>query len=409
MLRFTLVSLGVLACVLAMLGALRIGQARALLTRNRSLASVTEAVQLSPHDPEVYRGRAAVLSNSKEFDLAVDDLRQAIALRPRDYKLWTELARVLNKQGNTSSALIAITQARSLAPFYYSVHWETGTLLEKLGRYEEAFAEFRAAALTAPVIRGPIMEKAWKAYDGNIEAIQRAMDPQTSEERLSLAWFFIRKQRPVAAMSVIRQIGDLSHDERKELLRQFLKAKQFSEAYEVWDLGTDDYRGTPKVGAFNDGGFESGQLSDEEGFTWIVDDIPGVSVSVDKQTAHSGASSVRINWNGAQNPFDKVISQRVLVNPNTRYQLNFAAITQDLTSGGAPVVTIIDVSEKNSTDLAQSSPLALSNTSWHNVSVDFATANSTRAIQIALRRQNCERPCPIFGTMWLDDFRLSER
>jgi tetratricopeptide (TPR) repeat protein len=411
MLQFTLALTGVIACALAMVNGLRIGQARTFIKGSRTLETVTEAVQLSPRDPEVYRARGAVLSKRREFDLAVEDLKQAIELRPRDYKLWIELAKVLDKRGDTSSALIAVGQARSLAPFYFAVHWETAILEEKLGRHEEAFKEFRAGALTAPQIRGPLMERAWNTFGGDCGAVQVAMDPQTTQEHLALARFFMHKQRPVETIGLLRLIGhDLSNEDRRELIQDFLNAKQFPEAYEMWAWGRVDRPTSHAVGTIADGGFESERLSHEVGFDWFVDEIPGVSVTIDKQTMHSGMSSLRLNWNGAQNPSDNVILQLVLVKPNTRYELTFVARAQNLVTGGEPIVTIVDVNEKDNKNLAQSSALPLHNTGWQYLSLDFTTEGSTRAIRIALQRRNCsEQSCPIFGTLWLDDFRLSAR
>ncbi|MGH9970461.1 MAG: tetratricopeptide repeat protein [Pyrinomonadaceae bacterium] len=410
MLRFTLILAGVIACVMGMLNVLRIGQARSLVKRNRSLATITQAVQLSPHDPDVYLARAALLAKRGEFGLAVDDLRQAIALRPRDYKTWDELGEVLAKKGDTNAALVALSEARSLAPFYFGVRWDTALLLQKLGRHEEAFREFRVATLTLPGLLTLVIENAWETYAGNCEEVQRAVDPRTTQEQLALARFFINKDRAVEAMNLVRLIGDLSGDERRQLVGDFLQAKLFAEAHEVWAGEKADSPFNRTVGIIEDGGFESARLSDELGFTWVVEDeLPGVGISLDHENAHSGRSSLRVNWTGTPDPSDDVISQLVLVEPNTRYELNFAVRAQDLITGGAPVVNIVDVSEADNRKLAQSSALPLGNSGWQNFSVGFATTTSTRAVRIALQRQSCsDRPCPIFGSLWLDDFGLSQ-
>jgi ChAPs (Chs5p-Arf1p-binding proteins) len=406
MLRFTLALAGGFACVLGMVSVLRIGQARSLVKRDRSLATLTQAVQLSPDDPDVYVARAAILAKRGEFDLAVDDLKQAIGLKPRDYDSWFELGRVFYKRGDINSALVAMSEARSRAPFNFAVHWNMAILLQKAGRHEEAFREFRATALTDPEIIEFVIENAWKTYAGNCEAVQRAVDPRTTQEQLTLAHFFINKDRSVEAMNLVRMIGSLSAKERRQLVRDFLDAKQFADAQEVWAGG----RANRRVGIIDDGGFENERLSNEPGFTWVIEDEPpGVTVSLDEDNAYSGLSSLRLNWKGTSDPSDEVISQLVLVEPNTRYELNFAARAQDLKSGGPPVITIIDVSQTDKKILAQSHQLPLGNSGWQVLSLEFATGASTRAIRIVLQRENCsERSCPIFGTLWLDDFRLSQ-
>jgi tetratricopeptide (TPR) repeat protein len=409
MLRFTLVLAGVIACVMGMLNVLRIGQARSLVKRNRSLATVTQAVQLSPHDPDVYFARAAVLAKRGEFGLAVDDLRQAIALRPRDYKSWIELARLLAKRGDNNSALVALSEARALAPFYAGPHWDTAVLLQKLGRHDEAFKEFRAATATQPALLTNVIEMAWDVYAGDCEAVERAVDPRTAQEQLAVAHFFIGKGKAVEALSLVRSANHLLYSERRRFVVEFLAAKEFNDAYELWAGGREKNSTGSAVATIDDGGFESGRLSDEPGFAWITNDIPATSLSVDSSNHHNGERSLQINWRGSSDASDEIISQLVLVEPNTRYQLSFMARAQDLVTGGAPVVTVTDVSQKNDQRLAQSPTLPLGTSGWQNIGVDFTTSNPTRAVRIGVQRESCtEHPCPIFGSLWLDDFRLNQ-
>lgn len=409
--RLTCVAVGMVVCVLGMHSALRVGQARSLANSslgNGSLAAASEAVRLSPDDPEVYSARAISLLARKEQALAVEDLRRAITLRPRDYKLWGELGIILDRMGNTDAALAAMTEARALAPFYAGPHWDTAVLLQKLGREDEAFKEFRAATASKPALLTKVIEMAWDVYGEDCEAVERAVDPRTTQEQLAVAHFFIGNGKAPEAMSLVRSVNKLSYFDRRRFVVEFLNAKWFAEAYELWVGMRQKPPITPTAGTIDDGGFESGRLSDEPGFAWIVSEIPATSLSVDSSNHHNGERSLRINWRGSSDASDEIISQLVLVEPNTRYRLSFMARAQDLVTGGAPVITITDVSQKNDQRLAQSSTPPLDTGGWQNIGVDFTTSNPTRAVRIGVQRESCtEHPCPIFGSLWLDDFSLS--
>ncbi len=408
--RFAGVALCLIALVLVTSHVLRTGQARELARAglsSGSLAAADEAVRLSPGDPEAYRARAATLVRRNEFSLAVGDLRRAIALRPRDYRLWIELGTALDKQGDTESALMALSEAQMLAPTYVAPHWEAGLLLNKLGHQSEALKEFRSASLVQPSLLPKVIDFAWETFAGNAELIQQALEPKTNFERLSLSLFFIRNERPAAALSLIRSINNLTSHDRKQLLGEFLRAEQFNEAHEFWADGLGNSRESRTEGVIFDGGFERAKLADEIGFAWRLNRISGIQVTLDRSGKRALNNSLRIDWLGDSNPSDEVVSQLVLVAPNTTYQLSFAARAENLVTGGAPMITVTSAHRANPESVAASAKLPLGTTGWQSDTLEFRTTDSTRAIRLALKRANCaEQLCPIFGSLWLDDFSL---
>jgi hypothetical protein len=115
-----------------------------------------------------------------------------------------------------------------------------------------------------------------------------------------------------------------------------------------------------------------------------------------------------LDWNGNSPPNPPVMSQLVLVEPNARYHLSFAARTQDVVSGGLPFVVVFDKNSKDNRVLAQSATLGKeNNNNWQDYSLEFTTSSETRAILVGLQRESCGAdPCPIFGRLWLDAFAL---
>jgi hypothetical protein len=135
--------------------------------------------------------------------------------------------------------------------------------------------------------------------------------------------------------------------------------------------------------------------------------LEGVALSLDTQTPKSGSRSLLVEWGGHANPGVDVISQLVLVEPSARYRLSFYARTEDVKTGGPPLIVIADASAPDARVLAESKTLPRGTSGWQEYEVEFAAAPKTEAVLVSLRRRNCEtNPCPMFGRVWLDDFSL---
>lgn len=375
-----------------------------------SLGWAETAVSLSPADPEAAYIRAEVFYNNKQFALSVKEFERAIALRPRDYFLWLGLGRARDEAGDKQGALAAFGEAARLAPYYVEPPWQLGNFLLRMGRRDEAFAQLRRAAARNAKLLPSIIDSAWKAYSGDVQAVKAAVQPQTTEAHLTLARFFLGQDNLKETIAMYRLAGSAAAQDRRDLIADQLANKMFDQAYEVWLSGRgeedSDPRRSGKVGV-TDGSFEGRIELDDPGFGWrLAPDVGAVEVALDPNTPRTGARSLRINWSGDSNPSISIGSQLVLVDAKTRYRLSFAARTEELVTGGSPVVIVTDVSS-DERELAQAATLPTGSSGWQDYTVEFVTAEATRAVRITIRRQDCSSgPCPIFGRTWFDDFSL---
>jgi hypothetical protein len=95
------------------------------------------------------------------------------------------------------------------------------------------------------------------------------------------------------------------------------------------------------------------------------------------------------------------------VEPHKHYQVKFEARAENLLTGGLPVITVADASG-NKNILGQSHPIGFESPAWQSLSFDFRTDNET-AVELRLLRKPCNNaPCPIFGSLWLDNFTIAE-
>ena len=140
------------------------------------------------------------------------------------------------------------------------------------------------------------------------------------------------------------------------------------------------------------------------GWHWADEAEETVKLTLDPQITHTGAFSLQLLWAGNLNIAIPVISQLFVVEPQRRYQLQFAARSQEVVSGGMPLIAIVDAQDAASGLLGVSEILPRNSGGWRNFTVEFTTNPNTTAVRLFLRRQCKTDLCPIYGQVWLDDF-----
>ena len=393
--------------VLLTWNAARAGVASLLTTlaaQHSQIAPVTEAVRLNAGDPDAHYVRATILEAS-DLPAAIAEHYQAALRRPEDYVLWLNLARARELNGDSAGAVSAARQAVPLAPDYAEPHYQLGNILLRAGQPEEAFKELRLAGASNPTLMLGIIDLAWHVSGSNVQFVVAAIEPRTPGTYQLLAQYFGQQSEVNAAIDMYAAAGSEAEHYRRAYLGDLIGAKRFKDAAKLWAVGRQAGAAT---GAMNDPGFEEeGDLS-EPGFAWrLGEGPPGFHLSLDTAKPKEGHSSLKIEFDGASNPASPVITQLVLVEPRARYQLRFAVRSEALVSGGYPRV-VVNEADTN-TVLSQSDQFPASTDGWHEYTIEFESGPSASAVQIALQRQPCEKtPCPIFGRLWLDDFKLQK-
>lgn len=410
----TIAVIGLFVCVWMTVGSAKAGISRFLSDyglKANVLVAADRAVSLGAYDPQVRVARATLLSNAGEFASASEELARAITIRPRDNFLWVELGLTRDLAGDDHGAITAFKKATQLAPYYAQPRWQLGNALFRARRYEEAFAELRGAVASNPAFLPNTIDLAYGLYAGNTAAVEQAVQPQTPAARFALARFFAKSGKADDALRLFRASGQISDEERQNLVTDLLSSQQFSAAYEVWGSGGEKYRRNHVAGnrpSIVDGGFEEEiRPNTNPAFGWRIERSQVIKASLSRREPHGGARSLQIEWNGDPQPWMSAASQLILVTPNTSYRLSFWARVEDLVTAGSPIV-MVSAPGKTERLLTYSAPLAQATNEWRQYSLTFQTDADTQAITLTIRREECSsRPCPIFGRLWLDDFTLS--
>src|SRR5205085_5768301 len=187
----------------------------------------------------------------------------ALKLRPSDHVLWLESGKVQERLGDVDGALADFREAVRLAPSYAQPRWQLGNTLLRAGTREEAVRELRHAAESDPRLYPNLIQTLWPSSGQDPRAFVRDAAPRTNDETLDVVRFLIKEGEVDEGLKTLRESGlRLTEETRKKLVTDLLAAEQFAAAYGVWSEG----RGS--TDSFDNGGFEEGTRSDEEGFGW---------------------------------------------------------------------------------------------------------------------------------------------
>lgn len=411
-LRLAVSLLVILGCVVAIWITAQAGFSRLLgkyAALTGSLEAADRAVELAPSDPQSHRVRATILYHRKRVPDAARELELALSLRPGDDFLWLELGIIRDELEDSAGALIAFDEAVRLAPYYAIPRWQRGNLLLRMGRFEEAFRDLRVAAASKPDLIPSLIDLAWGISKGDSKVTEEMAQITTSQMRMAFAGFLTKQGKAREALDQAALAGNLSEQTRHELVRQLIAANAFKEAFEIWSKGQGSGGMEQKPATIYDGGFEQPLNFDELGFGWRMSRSPqGVRVSLDSTQPQTGSSCLRLEFTGYSNPAAVLVSQFIIVEPGTHYRVNFAARTQDVVTGGVPLVIVSDATGERKR-LGQSALLRRDTTEWQSLSFDFQTKSTTPAVHLRFQREDCTTsPCPIFGSIWLDSFSIEE-
>jgi len=409
-LRWLLVATAIGGCLFAIRSAAAFGVSRLLATYSltaRHLGAAKKAAQLTPKDAEAHFASAVVLGMSDTPRQSVPELEQAVALRPSDYTLWQQLGLLRDQAADKAGAVAAFDESIRRAPFYSQPRWNRGNVLLRSGEYEAAFADLNQAAQSNPDLIPILIELAWGISRGDVKLTEELTQINGDKMRIAFAKLLARSGKGQEAIAQLRAAGNVPDAVRHELIDQLLAKNAFKEAFEIWK-GTPGFQSQdePAGPAIYDGGFEGPLSFGETGFGWRVPrDLQATSISLDSGEPHSGSKNLRIEFNGNSNPN---VSQLILLEPSRRYRINFASRSQDVVTGGLPLLVVSEAAG-DSKRLGQSAPLAKGTSDWQSFSFEFSTTPATTAVVLSLQRENCTTsPCPIFGSISLDSFSVEQ-
>lgn len=375
------------------------------------------AAAMAPRDPLPHWRIAQISQKLLPLDQqgpAIVEYEKAVSLSPYDYRFWMSLGTAQEQAGDPAKAEQALKRAVALAPAYSYPHWYLGNLLIRNGRYDEAFAELRLASQADGELQSQLFNMSWAIYSNDPEGMKKSVGSNPAVQAQFALYLIGQKHFEEG----LRMWNDLSAEDKKanretaqSIVGTLNTEQRFHDAVQVWnEVTSDKYR--VEVGRVFDASFEEALAYGAENvFGWQVKSAPTVSIGIDPNKGHSGARSLRFVFQVRANIEGITAGQLIPVAPNSEYDFEYYVSTEKLESGSAPLVQIIDPT--NGATLAQSEMAPGGTNDWRRVSLSFKTGDKTEAVNLKIMRVSCgseEIPvCPIFGSVWYDDFSFKRR
>lgn len=337
---------------------------------------------------------------------------RAVNLSPWDYNQRLLLATVKEAAGDRDAAEQALLEAVTLAPNYTEVHWRLANLLLREGKLARSVFEFRTANASNPALLPGTLDLLWRVTAGNLTAVQ-AVTPRDPRSKLLLAQFLQKQSRSSDAITVFSGIDRnslLALPDASAFISSLITEGRIEEARGLWvGLVSGAYAqpGHPLPPIWN-GSFESDITKNLDQFDWILSRNDYAVPVVDSANNHTGGRSLRIDFTGRDTTrIDGQIKQTVIVRPGVRYRLECFVKTERLETPEGPRVVVTDAA--SSTDLAKSDPISPGSSDWRPIAIDFTSPQGARAVIVAIKRiPKFSYDKPTSGTIWLDDFVLTE-
>lgn len=399
--------LSVIVCVVGIWFTSQLGYAR-LLAKYATLTGhavvADKALQVSPLDAQVHSARSAAFYHANLASEAASQLEIAVSVRPRDDTLWLRLG-VLRDELHHAEALLAFNEAVRLAPYYGHPKWQRGNYLLRSGSYDEAFADMRIAAASNQRLVPSLIDLAWAVSRENAQQTEQWAGITDDRKRVAFARFLASKGKAHEALEQFRSSRIVSLQARRELISDLIGAHAFRGAFEIW-RGME--RADDRLTAIHDGGFEASNTFDDSGFGWrFAQGSQGVRIAFDTNQPHTDKQSLLVTFLGYSEPNTVILSQLLLVEPDKHYEVKFDVLTETLLTGGLPLIVINGATGKKNI-LGESSPIGFESSAWRSHKFDFRTDDED-AVELRLQRKPCNNaPCPIFGSLWLDNFVIEE-
>lgn len=373
---------------------------------------VTEfAINLAPSDPQTHFSLAVL--NEKSFvmeDLpkSLAEYEKATALSPNDFRLWLALGKSRERSGDAEGAEKALRRALELAPNYSEVQWTLGNVLLRQDKISEAFTEIRKAVAGDAKYVNPAVSIVWQISGGDIALVKQNLGDSAAINS-ALAIFLVKEKRFEEALQIW---NSLPENDKKTTFRQnsdaffneTIAAKKYRVALQIQKQISET--ANQEVGKITNGGFEEAmKAASASVFDWQIADGLQPQIGPNNAQKHGGNLSLLIIFNSSDGKDFRSISQNIVVEEDKKYSFE-TFYKSELKTAATLRWEIVDAADGK---VLATTAATSGNSDWTSLKAEFTAPANTEAVTIRLARDGCKSPfCPISGSVWFDDFQLTE-
>lgn len=373
------------------------------------------ATTLAPKDPMTHWRMGLVWEKGQPvtgLDEAIPEYEKAVSLSPNDYRFWISLGIAHERAGDPTKGEHAIRKAISLAPYYAVPRWYLGNLLVRNGKYDEAFEELRRASEANPDFVPQLFNMIWGVYGADYDSLSRALGNR-ADARGHFAVYLLSRGRFDEGLRVWSTLTPTEKSDNRSigesLVSSLVGARRFYDAMNVWNDIAPNPSGRAAIDRIVDGSFEEvSNYGPETAFNWQVKNRQ-IQIDIDPNSGHTGSRSLRLIFQSRSRLEPVIATDLIPVSPDSHYDLEFYVKSEKLHSGATPYIQALNPVDNSV--LASSTEAPNGDRDWQLVSLPFKTPPNIEAVVIQITRGVCADTdvCPIFGTLWYDDFSIKRR
>ncbi len=349
-----------------------------------------------------------ILEDPQAITQAEAAAEQAVKLSPFSAKNHLLLAAAKGASGDLDAEAAQLHAALALAPNNTQIHWRLANVLLRSGNTEQALGEFRAAITANPSLLPVSLDLLWQIADGDLKILERATGEKT-KNRLQLAQFLSQKSRVDDAVHIVQQIDRdtrMTTPEFGKFVNDLMANSQTEAAHRIWlDTVAENKEQRPLIW---NGSFETACPTFLSQFDWHLRSSEYAQLTLDSDVAHEGTKSLRLDFFGRDTTrLSNEIKQTMVLRPGARYRLMCFVRTAKFYSPEGPRVVVSTLDGSNL--IAASQTINLESSDWQQLTLDFSAPAQTPVLLVTVQRiPKATYDEPTKGTLWFDDFTLTE-
>ena len=382
--------------------------------RQDSAAALERAIRWDAGNPQNFDDLGNLIhlyGDAGSPDRIIRAYQAATRLSPQNAQYWADLGSAYDWSGRQNDALDAFHRAQQLFPSSPEINWRVANFLIRSGKTTEGLQCLRKVLLGVSIPRRDIFALAARTTHDNKEILDQVLPPrrdifidylnfQIAKGDLGAAeqvWQrLLEGNLPFAIQDAFPYLDALILQRKLDELEQtrLLLANRFP---------LQTHSGAPDGNLVANGSFEYDILNG--GFDWRVAQVKGARVSLDSENRFDGKRSLRIDFDGTENPYYCHVLQYVLVKPETRYRFSGYMRVEEITTDSGPLFEIYDAYDMRGFLLSTEALVGTSD--WSLRRVDFITKPNTELLVVRVgRRPSHKLANQIAGTVWVDQVRL---
>lgn len=370
------------------------------------------AVRLEPDNAENWHrlGRSC-LYDAHAVDVAcgVRALETAVKLDPNSADAWLDLAAAYGLEDKPAAQREALLSARRAYPSSAEVAWKYGDFLLAQGQLADGVREIRSAVEGDPK-RGLEAFSLLRRYEPDVETIlDHDLPPEPGVFR-DVAWELTNEKKPDDFLKAWAKLASLrpqiSDIDARYFVGGLLQQQRIAEAETVWDQATglmalpklDD----PPGSLLWDGGFETNVT--DGGFAWRIEKSPHVFVTRDSKSAHSGARSLRVDFDDPAASQAAGVCHFAAVEPGASYEFSAWLSTADFAQSEGVFFRLRAVGSQETPSLTK--PVLGNSSGWTRRSDIWTAPAGSHLLDVCLLHDPSSEPMHDHSTVWVDGVSL---